>query len=383
MSVGTQLAGYRLEELVGRGGHGRRLSGLRSRAGARRRAEAARARVWPRTRLPRALPDESELAASLEHPNVVPIHDAGEVDGQLYLVMRYVEGSDLKQLLADERRSSRRGRSRSARRSRRARRRACPWSGPPRREALERAARPQRARLPGRLRPFAATLRAGARLRGRRSLGTPAYVAPEQIEGKEVDGRADQYSLGLPPLRVPDAVEPPFPRGSEAAILFAHLEEPPPAPPGLEGVIAEALDKDPAARYPSCVEFIADARDALGIEESPRGVGRSPWQPSSSLSLPPAFSRSSLRAETATRARPRRAAGSCASTQRPTGRRRRSRWANEPNAVAVAPTGVWVANRGDGTVWRIDPRRTGSRVEDIRSRRADRVWQSRPRSASS
>jgi serine/threonine-protein kinase len=105
------------------------------------------------------------------------------------------------------------------------------------------------------------------------SLGTPAYVAPEQIEGKDVDGSADQYSLArLLHECLPG--EPPFPRASEAAVLFAHLEEEPPSPAGLEHVLPMALAKDPAARYPSCAAFVADARRALGLE--PRRAG---WPP--------------------------------------------------------------------------------------------------------
>jgi hypothetical protein len=94
------------------------------------------------------------------------------------------------------------------------------------------------------------------------SLGTPDYVAPEQIEGKEVDGRADQYSLACL-LHECLTGEPPFERGSEAATLFAHLEEEPPAAPGLDEVMARALAKSPADRYPSCRGFVADAHRAV------------------------------------------------------------------------------------------------------------------------
>ena len=97
------------------------------------------------------------------------------------------------------------------------------------------------------------------------SLGTPAYVAPEQIEGKDVDGSADQYSLACL-LHECLTGQPPFSRGSEAATLFAHLEEPPPAPPGLEEVMRRALAKSPEDRYGTCTEFVAEARRALGLE---------------------------------------------------------------------------------------------------------------------
>ena len=103
MSVGTQIAGYRLEELVGRGGMG---VVYRAHDGALERPVALKL-LTPRagrgSRLPRALPSSSRaLAASLDHPNVVPVYDAGEVEGQLYLAMRYVEGTDLKKLLKED-----------------------------------------------------------------------------------------------------------------------------------------------------------------------------------------------------------------------------------------------------------------------------------------
>src|SRR5262249_7069375 len=82
-------------------------------------------------------------------------------------------------------------------------------------------------------------------------LGTIDYAAPEQIRGEKVDGRADQYSLGC--LFYECLVgAPPFPRSTDAAVLFAHLEELPPSVPGLEVVLQTGLAKTPADRYGSC-----------------------------------------------------------------------------------------------------------------------------------
>jgi branched-chain amino acid transport system substrate-binding protein len=185
------------------------------------------------------------------------------------------------------------------------------------------------------------------------SLGTPAYVAPEQIEGKDVDGRADQYSLACLLYECLTG-RPPFVRASEAAVLFAHLEEPPAGPPGLEHVMAKALAKDPDERFATCGAFVEDARIALGIEPAqPRR-----W-PLVAAVVAIAAVAAALLAVVLSRD---------ASDPAPTTSGRLVRIdpatnsptetivvGNKPNAVAVAPTGVWVANRGDGTVWRIDP----------------------------
>ena len=84
-----------------------------------------------------------------------------------------------------------------------------------------------------------------------------------------MDGQADQYSLACLLHECLTGV-PPFARTSEAAMLYAHLEEVPPAPPGLEEVLPKALDKDPAQRYATCTELVEAARRALGIASPAR-----------------------------------------------------------------------------------------------------------------
>src|SRR5207248_3324175 len=91
----------------------------------------------------------------------------------------------------------------------------------------------------------------------------------EQIRGEEIDGRADVYALGCL-LYECLTDEAPFRRGSDAATLYAHLEEAPPLLPGLEQVLPKALAKEPAERYGTCGELIEAAREALGIAEPKR-----------------------------------------------------------------------------------------------------------------
>src|SRR5438876_30022 len=100
--VGTELAGYQIEELAGRGGMG---------VVYRARDLALERPVALKLLSPTLAEDadfrqrfliESRLAASLDHPNVIPVYDAGEIEGQLYLAMRYVVGSDLKEVLQEE-----------------------------------------------------------------------------------------------------------------------------------------------------------------------------------------------------------------------------------------------------------------------------------------
>ena len=97
--IGSEFVGYRIDELIGRGGMGvvYRAYDLRLKRTVALKLMAPELALDQRFR--ERFSREAELAMSLEHPNVVPIHDAGDIDGRLYLAMRHVEGTDLRALL--------------------------------------------------------------------------------------------------------------------------------------------------------------------------------------------------------------------------------------------------------------------------------------------
>jgi YVTN family beta-propeller protein len=355
MDIGTQIAGYGPEELVGRGGMG---------VVYRAHDLALERPVALKLLAPQLAEDpdfrerflvESRLAASLDHPNVVPVYDAGEVEGQLYLAMRYVEGTDLKRLLAQE------GKLEPARAIAICSQIANALDAAHARGLVHRDVKPSNVLLDesghAYLADFGLTRRLTDQAPGFEaglSLGTPAYVAPEQIEGSEVDGRADQYSLACM-LHECLTGEPPFPRGSEAATLFAHLEEPPPAAPGLEGVMARALAKTADDRYPSCAEFVADARRALDLEPK-----RARW-PLALAGVGAALLGAALLAFFLTRgeegAPPLTTNGGRLVRIDPASNRVLSSVSvgDGPEGVAVGSGRVWVASFRDGSLWRVDP----------------------------
>jgi ABC-type transport system substrate-binding protein len=265
---GSELAGYRIESLLGRGGMG---------VVYRAHDLALDRNVALKLLAPELAEDgrfrerflrESRLAASLDHPAIVPIYDAGEVAGQLYIAMRLVEGTDLKRLLAEE------GVLEPERALGLLEQVADALDAAHERGLVHRDVKPSNILVDGRghcyLADFGLSRRVAdqaAGLGGARSLGTVDYVAPEQIRGDELDGRADLYSLGCL-LYECIAGRPPFPGGSDTAIVFAHLEQEPPGLPGLEPVIKRALAKEPDDRYQSGRELVAAAREGL------RGRGR-------------------------------------------------------------------------------------------------------------
>ena len=206
---------------------------------------------------------ESRLAASFEHPNAVPIYEAREHDGVLFIAMRFIDGRDLKRLLRDEPLDAARAIGICAQI-------ASALDAAHEQGLVHRDVKPSNIMVDDRDHAYlvdfglsrSAALPAGPG--PAMSLGTVDYVAPEQIRGDIVDGRADVYSLACV-LYECLAGHPPFTHSSEAAVLFAHLEQPPPELPPVDRVLARGLAKDPADRYTTCEELIDDARAALGL----------------------------------------------------------------------------------------------------------------------
>ena len=230
---------------------------------------------------------ESRVAATLDHPNVVRTLASGEDGGVLYLAMAYVDGVDLRELLRRE------GRFDSERAV------AIVRQAGEALDAAHAAGLVHRDVKPGNILVadgpdgehayvcdfgLARHVSSVGSLTGDRGfVGTVDYVAPEQIRGEKVDGRADVYALGCV-LYECLAGERPFERESELAVVFAHLNEPPPRltelrpelPAAWDRVVARVLAKEPDGRYGTCGALAAAAGDALH--------GRTaPWRPSRRL----------------------------------------------------------------------------------------------------
>jgi DNA-binding beta-propeller fold protein YncE len=291
---------------------------------------------------------ESELAASLDHPNIVPIYAAGDASEQLFIAMRYVEGNDLKQLLRDGPLSVERtievcGQVAQA------------LDFAHERGLVHRDVKPSNVLLDARghvyLTDFGLTKRlAEPRMVEPGLFGTIDYVAPEQIRGDGVDRRADVYSLGCLLCECLTG-EPPFRRATEAAALFAHLEEEPQAPAGLEPVVPKALAKEPRDRYGTCAELVGAAREALGLGEPEPKWWRSPV----TLTLAVVLATIALVVVLAVGVSgPGEVAGALFRIDPRTNRVvAQVADGNDPRAVAADASSVWVANH-DRTVWRVD-----------------------------
>jgi Protein kinase domain len=262
--IGSELAGYRIVEPIGRGGTSVVYRAEHVRLG-RTAALKLLAPVLGEAGFRERFLRESQLAASIDHPSILPVFDAGEEDGFLYIAMACVDGSDLKTLLADEgplplRRALRIvGQIGSALDAAHAR------------GLVHRDVKPANILVGDGDRAYLSDfgvvkeLSSNGTTRTGTFVGTIEYCAPEQIEGQAVDGRADVYALACV-LYECLIGEPPFHRPSEVAVLNAHLHAPPPKlhsqPGGLDTVVAKALSKSPLDRYASCAEFLAAARAA-------------------------------------------------------------------------------------------------------------------------
>ena len=275
---GSEIAGFRLEELLGRGGMGAVYRAEDVRLGRKVALKLLVPELAESERFRERFFRESQIAASLDHPHIVPIYAAGEAEGRLYLAMRYVEGDDLRRLIAREAPLD------PDRALRLIEQVGDALDVAHERGLVHRDVKPANVLIAGRsgrehcyLTDFGLTKQTSSisGLTGTGELvGTIEYVSPEQIRGETVDARADVYSLGCV-LYECLAAERPFARDSEVATLWAHVNEPPPALAGthaelgseIDAVMTRALAKAPADRHGSCGELVASARAALGLPD--------------------------------------------------------------------------------------------------------------------
>lgn len=276
--VGEELAGYRLRAVLGRGGMSVVYQAENPRLGSVVALKVMTPELAANDVFRARFLQESRIAASLNHPNVIPIFDTGQHDGLLYLAMRYVEGADLRAVLKEQ------GRISPSQALLLIGQVARALDAAHRRGLVHRDVKPANILVerggdtedPDHvyLADFGITKhalsRSGLTATGE-FLGTIDYVAPEQIQGKPVDARADVYSLGCV-LYECITGRVPFVKDLDAAVIFAHVEESPAPPstvradlpPELDDVIARALAKEPADRYPACRDLTEAARAAVG-----------------------------------------------------------------------------------------------------------------------
>ena len=274
--VGTELAGYRIEALLGRGGMG--VVYLAEDLGLERKV--ALKLIAPQygedERFRVRFLAESRLAASIDHSHIIPVYEAGEAEGLLFIAMRYVEGTDLRTRLEEHGRLSPESAVDIIGQV------AAALDAAHQRGLVHRDVKPANiliGREDGREHCYLCDfgLSKGVATDTEpadpsRLTGTAAYVAPEQIASEAVDRRADVYSLGCVLYECLTG-EAPFRSPRAVAVLWAHLQEAPPAvsgrnpelPAALDPVLDKALAKLAHDRFGSCAEFVEAAREALGL----------------------------------------------------------------------------------------------------------------------
>jgi serine/threonine-protein kinase len=287
--VGSHIAGYRLDEQVGRGGmavvyraHDPRLDrrvALKILAPELARDEEFRQRFIR----------ESRAAAAVDHPNIIPIYEAGEADGVLFIAMRFVDGRDVQTLIHQQAPLP------VARVCDIVIQVASALDAAHAHGLVHRDVKPGnmlRDATSGRAQPdhvylsdfglSKQSLGTSAALTAQgQFLGTLNYVAPEQIESRPVDGRTDEYALACSAFEML-AGQTPFRRDDSLAIMLAQLSSAPLSltgirqdlPAAVDGIMARALSKAPGDRYGTCLEFATALRQACGVRTGSTAPGK-------------------------------------------------------------------------------------------------------------
>jgi non-specific serine/threonine protein kinase len=270
LQPGAHVASYRIAGTLGRGGMGFVYEAEHSVLG--RKAAL-------KTLLPDLIQDgefrtrfiaESQMVATLDHPSIIPIYDAGEADGIVYIAMRYVSGGDLHQLLES-------GPLAPDRAVAILEQVAGALDAAHAKDLVHRDVKPANVLLESGGRVYLTDFGIAKRARSQGItqegffVGTLDYAAPEQIRGESVGPPADIYAFGCLMFECLTGRKP-FDRDTDVAVMHAHLLDPPPSPmsvrpdlpPALDAVFNRALAKEEGARFGSCRELVEAARSCLG-----------------------------------------------------------------------------------------------------------------------
>jgi serine/threonine-protein kinase len=275
-----QIAGYRIEARLGRGGMGEVYRAVQLSLDRRVALKVLSPKLADGDVFRRRFLRESRIAASIDHPNIIPIYETGEDGGLLYIAMRYVEGMDLSTLLRRE------GRLAPPRALAIIAQVASALDAAHARGLVHRDVKPGNILLAagpagsdghcylcdfGLIKEVDVQQARSALTATGQFVGTIPYVAPEQIEGGDLDGRADVYSLGCVLFHCLTG-SPPFERMNDIEVVFAHLREPPPSvssrapglPAAFDAIVARAMAKSRDDRWPTCTDLVTAMRAELG-----------------------------------------------------------------------------------------------------------------------
>lgn len=272
LSPGTTFAGYEVESVVGSGGVGILYRARQLRLDRPVALKLVEPEVAAEPVIRERLRREARTVAALDHPNVVPLYEAGEEDGTVYIATRWVEGTELGTLIRRD------GSLEPRRAARIAAQLASALEAAHEQGLVHRDVKPSNVIVTSEdhvyLTDFGLTKRAGsaAGLTGAgQLLGTIDYVAPEQVEGGEPDTPGDVYGLGCVLFEMLTGAAPFAGAAGGMAKMFAHLnteapsvlEQRPDVPEALDRLIREALSKAPDTR-PSAAAFGAAVLRAVG-----------------------------------------------------------------------------------------------------------------------
>ena len=282
-----RIAGYRLEGCVGQGAAGVVYLARDGRLGRKVALKVVAPELAGDAAFRARFLGESRAAAALGHPHIIPVYDAGEANGMVYLAMRYVQGGDARSLV------SRLGPLDVAQAWSIVAQVASALDAAHGHGLIHRDVKPASMLLDASPIAGRTPRRTGNGVSGHVYLsdfglssnpppgqptavgqfaGTLDYLAPEQIEGRVLDGRSDQYSLACAGFELLCGT-PPFGQDQGETVIYAQLYAPPPAattrrpdlPAAVDVVLARALAKSPADRYATCGQFAEELRIALGL----------------------------------------------------------------------------------------------------------------------